>query len=100
VNDFWSGLSVQVVCLVYPLVYLIDLFVSFSSAGDLMGPSIQGLDNLLQMPYGCGEQNMLFFAPDVYIVKYLSISGQLTEDIKDKALDFMLAGDASFKYIL
>lgn len=57
-----------------------------------MGPSIKGLDNLLQMPYGCGEQNMLNFAPDVYIVKYLSVSHKLTEDLKTKALAFMNAG--------
>jgi len=61
-----------------------------------MGPSVKGLDNLLQMPCGCGEQNMLNFAPDVYIVKYLSISSQLTEDLKSKALGFMNAGSYRF----
>lgn len=63
-----------------------------------MGPSIKGLDNLLQMPYGCGEQNMLNLAPDVYIVKYLGATDQLTYDIKDKAIGFMLSGDVSFEY--
>jgi len=60
--------------------------------GDLLGPSIKGLDNLLGMPYGCGEQNMIKFAPDVYVVKYLSITGQLTETIKRTALDFLISG--------
>ncbi|XP_060581970.1 CD109 antigen-like, partial [Ruditapes philippinarum] len=35
--------------------------------GDLMGPSINGLDKLLKLPTGCGEQNMLKFAPNIYI---------------------------------
>ena len=57
-----------------------------------MGPSVKGLDSLLKMPYGCGEQNMLTLAPDVYIVKYLTISRQLKGDIEGKALGFMNAG--------
>jgi CD109 antigen len=39
--------------------------------GSLLAQTIEGLDQLLQMPYGCGEQNMLLFAPDTYIPKYL-----------------------------
>ena len=57
-----------------------------------MGPSVNGLGDLLQMPSGCGEQNMLNLAPDVYIVNYLSVSGQLTPDIESKAYGFMNAG--------
>jgi len=72
----------------------------FTCAGDLMGPSIKGLDNLLQMPCGCGEQNMLHFAPDVYIVKYLSIADQLTVDLKRKALGFMNAGQYNTWFLL
>jgi len=57
-----------------------------------MGPSIQGLDSLLQMPSGCGEQNMLNLAPDVYIMKYLDASGLTTPAIAAKALSFMING--------
>nr|P20739.1 RecName: Full=Ovostatin; AltName: Full=Ovomacroglobulin [Anas platyrhynchos] len=31
---------------------------SFSVVGDIMGTSMQNLHQLLQMPFGCGEQNM------------------------------------------
>ena len=57
-----------------------------------MGPSVQGLDSLLQMPYGCGEQNMLNLAPDVYILDYMTASNQLTPALSTKALNFMLQG--------
>lgn len=67
----------------------------FYTAGDIMGPSVKGLAALLQMPYGCGEQNMLTFAPDVFIVKYLSFVNQLTSDIEALALGFMNAGSLS-----
>lgn len=61
-------------------------------SGDLLGPSINGLSSLIKMPYGCGEQNMINFAPNVYILQYLSKTGQLREDIKSKAVSFMRKG--------
>jgi len=57
-----------------------------------LAQTIDGLDQLLQMPYGCGEQNMILFAPDVYITKYLEESGQLKPEIMAKAEKLMLTG--------
>jgi len=54
--------------------------------------TIDGLDSLLQMPMGCGEQNMMLFAPDVYITKYLESSGQLKPEIMAKAEKLMITG--------
>ena len=54
--------------------------------------TIDGLDALLQMPFGCGEQNMIVFAPDVYITKYLQSSGQLKPEIMAKAEKLMITG--------
>jgi CD109 antigen len=54
--------------------------------------TIDGLDALLQMPMGCGEQNMILFAPDVYITKYLQSSGQLKPEIMAKAEKLMITG--------
>ncbi|ESO00830.1 hypothetical protein HELRODRAFT_192438 [Helobdella robusta] len=60
--------------------------------GDILGTSIKNLDGLLQMPYGCGEQNLLTMAPDVYILIYLTLSNQLTSEIENKAKGFILQG--------
>jgi CD109 antigen len=54
--------------------------------------TIDGLDALLQMPFGCGEQNMIVFAPDVYITKYLRDSGQLKPETMAKAEKLMITG--------
>lgn len=54
--------------------------------------TIDGLDALLQMPSGCGEQNMIVFAPDVYITRYLQGSGQLKPEIMAKAEKLMITG--------
>ena len=60
--------------------------------GDLMGPSINGLESLLKMPYGCGEQNMLNFAPNIFVVKYLEAINNIDGAIMEKAKNFMTKG--------
>ncbi|XP_043921643.1 CD109 antigen-like [Protopterus annectens] len=60
--------------------------------GNILGPSITGLDSLIQLPSGCGEQNMINFAPGVYILKYLKVTKQLKADIQEKALNYMQEG--------
>lgn len=64
-----------------------------SVIGDIMGPALQNLDSLLKMPYGCGEQNMVNFAPDIYIMQYLTATNQVTETIREKAIGFMMTGN-------
>ncbi|MGQ9572107.1 MAG: alpha-2-macroglobulin family protein [Dehalococcoidia bacterium] len=54
--------------------------------------TIEGLDALLQMPFGCGEQNMILFAPDAYIARYLKETGQLRPEIMAKAEKLMITG--------
>ncbi|XP_010085491.1 PREDICTED: CD109 antigen [Pterocles gutturalis] len=66
--------------------------VQVTAVGDLLGPSIDGLSSLIKMPYGCGEQNMINFAPNVYVLQYLTKTRQLREDIKSKAVSFMRKG--------
>uniref|UniRef100_A0A803TIM5 Alpha-2-macroglobulin n=1 Tax=Anolis carolinensis TaxID=28377 RepID=A0A803TIM5_ANOCA len=65
---------------------------SFCVLGDILGSAIQNLHQLLRMPYGCGEQNMALFAPNIYILKYLNNTRQLTEDIKSKAIGYLVSG--------
>uniref|UniRef100_A0A1A7Y2Z2 Alpha-2-macroglobulin-like 1 n=1 Tax=Iconisemion striatum TaxID=60296 RepID=A0A1A7Y2Z2_9TELE len=65
---------------------------SISVLGDLMGRAMKNLDKLLAMPYGCGEQNMILFAPNIFILNYLKSSGQLTLPILEKAKVFLDSG--------
>ncbi|NWW68799.1 A2ML1 protein, partial [Ifrita kowaldi] len=65
---------------------------SISIAGDLMGTALQNLDHLVQMPHGCGEQNMVLFAPVVYVLQYLEKTRQLSPEIKDRATGFLRSG--------
>lgn len=58
-----------------------------------MGTALQNIDRLLAMPYGCGEQNMVRFAPNIYIQQYLEKSGQLSPEIRHKAQGFLQSGE-------
>ncbi|PKP59962.1 MAG: hypothetical protein CVT89_00590, partial [Candidatus Altiarchaeales archaeon HGW-Altiarchaeales-2] len=58
----------------------------------VIAQQIDGLEDLLAMPYGCGEQNMIFFAPDVEILRYLKASNQLTPEISAKSEYFINTG--------
>lgn len=58
-----------------------------------MGRAMKNLHKLLAMPYGCGEQNMLLFAPNIFILNYLKSTGQLTQEIRDKATHFLESGE-------
>uniref|UniRef100_A0A2K5CR88 Alpha-2-macroglobulin like 1 n=1 Tax=Aotus nancymaae TaxID=37293 RepID=A0A2K5CR88_AOTNA len=60
--------------------------------GDIMGTALQNLDGLVQMPSGCGEQNMVLFAPIIYVLQYLEKAGLLTEEIKSRAVGFLEIG--------
>ncbi|XP_023284207.1 alpha-2-macroglobulin-like [Seriola lalandi dorsalis] len=61
-------------------------------AGDILGRALKNLDGLLQMPYGCGEQNMALLAPNIYILQYLKNTKQLTPAILEKATNFLTSG--------
>lgn len=57
-----------------------------------MGTALQNLEHLVHMPHGCGEQNMVLFAPIVYVLQYLEKTGQLTPEIKERATGFLRKG--------
>ncbi|XP_053237251.1 CD109 antigen isoform X1 [Podarcis raffonei] len=66
--------------------------VQVTVIGDILGPSISGLESLIKMPYGCGEQNMINFAPNIYVLDYLAKAGDLKPRLKSKAMSYMREG--------
>ncbi|XP_070542070.1 LOW QUALITY PROTEIN: alpha-2-macroglobulin-like [Ptychodera flava] len=65
---------------------------TLSVIGDIMGPTLSGLDRLLTVPYGCGEQNMVSFTPNIFVLQYLTQTDQVTAEIEEKALANMRKG--------
>uniref|UniRef100_A0A8C1I5S7 Uncharacterized protein n=1 Tax=Cyprinus carpio TaxID=7962 RepID=A0A8C1I5S7_CYPCA len=63
-----------------------------SVLGDILGRALRNLDGLLQMPYGCGEQNIAVLSPNIYILQYLENTEQLTSAIRERATGFLKSG--------
>lgn len=69
-----------------------SLKINVNAIGDLLGGTIQNLHQLIRLPTGCGEQNMLNFVPNIVVLDYLNAAGNIDPSIKDKALKYLLSG--------
>ncbi|VDI41931.1 Hypothetical predicted protein, partial [Mytilus galloprovincialis] len=66
--------------------------IRVSIMGDLVGPTLHNLDQLIRLPTGCGEQTIVKLAPDVYVANYLKKSNQYSQDMKEKLTVYMEKG--------
>ncbi len=57
-----------------------------------LAQTIEGLERLLVMPFGCGEQNIMCLAPDIFIAHYLEETGQMKPEVMAKADMLMTTG--------
>ncbi|XP_055088357.1 CD109 antigen [Periophthalmus magnuspinnatus] len=69
-----------------------------STVGDVLGVAMEGLDSLIQMPSGCGEQNMIHLAPMVYLLQYLRASGETQGADVERALQLMRMSGCSSSF--
>ncbi|XP_033844625.2 CD109 antigen [Periophthalmus magnuspinnatus] len=60
--------------------------------GDLLALSFHQLDSLVDLPLGCGEQNMVHFAPSIYVLRYLMMSDQDDAEIRSRAMKHLEEG--------
>lgn len=66
--------------------------VEVSAIGDILGTAINNLDGLLQMPFGCGEQNMVYFVPNIVVGRYLEKVGRLRDSLRHKIVTHLETG--------
>ncbi|XP_059208526.1 CD109 antigen-like [Centropristis striata] len=66
--------------------------VHMALVGDILALSIHNLDSLLDMPRGCGDQNMIHFAPSIYVLQYMDRAVGDNQGIKSRALGYMMEG--------
>ncbi|ETE59192.1 Alpha-2-macroglobulin-like protein 1, partial [Ophiophagus hannah] len=62
------------------------------SSGDITGAALENIDQLLQMPFGCGEQNMIKFVPNIVVLQYLEETNQVTRELRNPAIEHMKSG--------
>ncbi|XP_069170675.1 alpha-1-inhibitor 3 isoform X3 [Procambarus clarkii] len=63
-----------------------------TAVGDLIALTLENLGSLIRMPYGCGEQNMINFVPNIFIMQYLKASNQTTPETTRRLLTYMKTG--------
>ncbi|VDI76659.1 CD109 antigen [Mytilus galloprovincialis] len=66
--------------------------IRVSVTGDVMGPTLKNLEQLLRLPTGCGEQTMLGLAPDVFVAHYLKETNQLTKELENNLKTYIEKG--------
>lgn len=57
-----------------------------------MGPVLSNVEKLVQMPYGCGEQNMVTFVPNIVVLRYLKATHRNNPTLEAKAIKYMESG--------
>lgn len=62
-----------------------SLSIGVSVIGDILGPAVTNLENLLELPTGCGEQNMAKMVPNIVLMEYLKNKNQLSEAMQGRA---------------
>lgn len=59
--------------------------IQLTLIGDLLGPAVTNLEGLLELPTGCGEQNMAKMVPNIVLMEYLKNKNQLSEAMQGRA---------------
>lgn len=59
--------------------------IQVSVIGDILGAAVSDLHSLLELPTGCGEQNMAKLVPNIVLMEYLKNKNQLSEDLQGRA---------------
>ncbi|MGQ9732977.1 MAG: alpha-2-macroglobulin family protein, partial [Candidatus Zipacnadales bacterium] len=67
-----------------------DIIVKIYSG--IFSQAVEGLDAILQMPFGCFEQTSSATYPNVLVLDYMKTTGQVTPEIRMKAEGFINTG--------
>ena len=58
-----------------------------------MGGAADSLANLVRLPTGCGEQNLVNLAPSVFILRYLKVTQRFAPTLTAKATKYIKKGE-------
>ncbi|XP_037957339.1 pregnancy zone protein [Teleopsis dalmanni] len=64
----------------------------FAVVGDLLGPVMNNLENLVRLPQGCGEQTTSKMVPNILVYRYLKSINKLTPALSYKILNGLQSG--------
>ena len=65
---------------------------TLSVTAEAMSQTLDNLERLIRIPFGCGEQNLMNMAPTAFAARYLSATGRLDSEWRDKSERFIGLG--------
>ncbi|XP_053958136.1 murinoglobulin-1-like [Anastrepha ludens] len=66
--------------------------IEVSAVGDILGPLLNNLDNLVRLPTGCAEQTTSSFVPNYVVLEYLNHTNKLTPALQSQLQSNLLSG--------
>ncbi|XP_077309932.1 ovostatin-like [Lithobates pipiens] len=69
-----------------------SMFAKVQVIGDMLGRALTNPADLIVEPTGCGEQNLATLMPIVRAMEFLNLTGRLTEEIRQRAVQYMANG--------
>uniref|UniRef100_A0A2M4B9M7 TEP1-F n=2 Tax=Anopheles marajoara TaxID=58244 RepID=A0A2M4B9M7_9DIPT len=66
--------------------------IDFSLTANILTDVVGNLQNLLAVPSGCGEQNMVNFVPNIVVLDYLTATGSQDTTTINKAKNYLQIG--------
>ena len=72
-------------------------YLCLTTIGDVFGQALSNLNDLVSMPIGCGEQNMITTVPNVFGMDYIYTTNQQgLENVLRDMLGNMKKGENKF----
>ncbi|XP_073451709.1 ovostatin-like isoform X2 [Aquarana catesbeiana] len=69
-----------------------SMFAKVQVIGNMLGRALTNPADLIVDPTGCGEQNLATLMPIVRAMEFLNLTGRLTEEIRQRAVQYMANG--------
>ncbi|XP_017096897.2 CD109 antigen [Drosophila bipectinata] len=69
-----------------------SVYANVAVGGDIQAPVINGLGKMVNMPFGCGEQNMINFVPNILVLRYLDATGRSDPQLAVLAGKYLTTG--------
>ncbi|KAI8042668.1 hypothetical protein M5D96_003985 [Drosophila gunungcola] len=64
----------------------------FNVGGSIQAPQLEHLNGLVRSPYGCGEQNMMNFVPNILVLRYLEARNLTDAEVSVPARTYLETG--------
>jgi CD109 antigen len=81
-NDPSQPFDADLLCKYPPGTYPDSKTVTATVTGDIFGTALQNLEQLIKIPGGCCEQNLVKLVPNIAIYKYLEATDRFTPELQ------------------